>query len=383
GRQAAVFVADKPGGVDEIAELHALFFGEPHFDGPGRALGFRAAVDDGHFLGPQADGGAGRVHGGVARADDGHPAAHGRGRAVARHGPRSLHEEVFGGPDAFQVAAGDVHDRRPVGAHADEDRFVALFEQFVHRHVPPDDDAVAELYAQPFNAFRLRVDDALRQDELGNAVGHDAARQRAAVEHGHRVAFAAEEMGHGQARGTGADDGHFLPGPGGRFGQGVQPAGQGAARQPRFFGQVLLHFVRVLQSPVADEPLQGADVDGIAPVAHDAVALALVLPRADAAGARQQGVLRAVQRRGLQELAFGDEVDEIPDGIVVGTADFAGGAGALQTALGFQDGLLGGVAQVHLGEVVDAIVNGQVGDVKSVPADVARHRDPPRLRNHR
>src|SRR5690606_13883846 len=93
---------------------------------------------------------------------------------------------------------------------------------------------------------------------------------------------------------------------------------------------------------------QSSNPDGIAPLPHDAEALALELPRADSARARGQGVPGPIELDGAGQIPFGEEVDEVADGIAVGAPVLAGGRGALEAPLGLQDRLFVGVPLVDL-----------------------------------
>ena len=89
---------------------------------------------------------------------------------------------------------------------------------------------------------------------------------------------------------------------------------------------------------VGDEALQVADGDGLALLADDASALALVLLRADAAGDGGQRVVFAHFRRGGQKFARVDERDNLFDLDADGAIGLAAGFGAGDAARGFSDG---------------------------------------------
>src|SRR5690606_35550814 len=106
---------------------------------------------------------------------------------------------------------------------------------------------------------------------------------------------------------------------------------------------------------------------------HDAESFTLLLPRAQAPGAGGQGVFRPDQLRRAQEVPFRYPVEELPDRVVVRAALLAGGAGALQAALGFDDGFLDGVAEIDFGETLQALFQRQLVRRRLVPIDLAAH----------
>jgi hypothetical protein len=96
----------------------------------------------------------------------------------------------------------------------------------------------------------------------------------------------------------------------------------------------------VLALPVGHEALEAADRDRLLPLAEDAVQLALVLDRADAAADRRQQVPPPDRLRGLVEAAQRDRADEVADRHVDGATLLAEQLLALQAPPRLDDGLL-------------------------------------------
>ena len=86
---------------------------------------------------------------------------------------------------------------------------------------------------------------------------------------------------------------------------------------------------------VGDEALEIADAEGLAALAEQASAFAVILLRADAAGDGGEDVIFANFGGGGEEVAVDDELDEILDLDADGAILGAGGLGAFEAAQGF------------------------------------------------
>ena len=129
--------------------------------------------------------------------------------------------------------------------------------------------------------------------------------------------------------------------------------------------------VEVGGGPVGDEALEPADGDRIALLAAHADAFALHLLRADPAGGRRQGVVGEQHLGRAGEVARRDALEKVGDAHLDRAAADAGSVLALDAALRFEHGKLGGQAQVDLGEVVAALLgvllgHGDAGDVHAL-----------------
>jgi hypothetical protein len=214
-----------------------------------------------------AAGGPCRIDGRVA------PTHH--GDAVSEVDPLALIDpaEVFdAGPDTGGVLTGHPEAASPLGAdgHVYE---VVLVSQAFERDILTDGHTEPELDAQIGDALDLCIEHVRRQAVVGDAVPQHAAGVGVAVVHDDRVAAAGHLVGEGEAGGAGADDRHGLA------------LGLGLLDRET---QVLV------DSPVAEEALQGVDGDGTVEVG--AVALRLARMRADPA---QHGGERVDRREGL------------------------------------------------------------------------------------
>src|SRR5690606_18055 len=76
-------------------------------------------------------------------------------------------------------------------------------------------------------------------------------------------------------------------------------------------------FRSVLQGVVRDEAFQRADLDRIAPLAHDAEPFTLGFPGTHPARARRKGVAAPVELGRTDDVAFRQQGDEVPDRVTV------------------------------------------------------------------
>ena len=154
------------------------------------------------------------------------------------------------------------------------------------------------------------------------------------LEHGHIVAHADEVARHRKARGTRADDGHFL------------------ARLGRQLGKA--HFT-VHALMVGHKAFQPAYGHRFALDCQNAQFLALFFLRADpsADGRERVGFLQLLG--GLVELAFLHQCQESGDVVVYRASLDAARLLALQAAAGLQHGHLSRIAEGDLVEIVGAV----------------------------
>ena len=110
-------------------------------------------------------------------------------------------------------------------------------------------------------------------------------------------------------------------------------------------GDLLGHLVGVLAVPVGDEALQTADADGLALDAAHALALALLLLRADTAADGGQGAVLEDLVVSALEVLLADAGDELRDLDIDRAAGHAGRARAIQAAVGLIARHLDGVAK--------------------------------------
>ena len=134
------------------------------------------------------------------------------------HAGEVVHREM----DALGIPAGDVQVPGLLCAAAEDDGVVAL-EQFGGIHGPAHIHVGAELHAFGLHDLDAALDDGFVQLHVGNSVHQQAAHTVGTLEHSHRVAALVQVLGHRQARGAAADDGHALAGAG-RGRGGVEPA---------------------------------------------------------------------------------------------------------------------------------------------------------------
>ena len=254
-----------------------------------------AAIDDRDLLGAEAQRRARRIHRDIAAADDGDMAADLDWRRVLWE-LIGLHEvtareELIGRVDAVEALARNALEARQAGTRANEDGIEALFlQELVDRVETTGHRVDFDLDAELLDVLDLLLDDrVLRQTELRDAVGQHAARLVQRLEDGHIIALLREVARAGEARRARADDGDFL----------------------RISGTLdrLDLFIRG-ELAISDEALKAADGDGFAALREDAVLLALILLRADAAADGRQRIRLLDGRDGTVEVALLDLADE-------------------------------------------------------------------------
>ena len=294
----------------------------------GRSLGDGAAVDhDG--LRTQTAGAADCVHGHVTAAD--HQDALGVLDALRQVGTVEvdLGQVVVGRPHTLQGGVQATGGLGHIGAVADEDGVIASGEQVVHALVLVDGAAGADLHTAGLQGLDLPVHHAVGQDELGDAVGQDAAHIGQLLEHGHVITQQSQVPGAGDAGRAGTDDGDFLA--------------------------LLLHNggVHAVAGcvPVSDEALQAADAHGLTAHRMGAVLFALLLLGADTAADGRHGASHGDDVIGGLEITLSDLGNELRDALMDGAAGGAGLLAAVQAPHGLADGVGLGITQCHFIEV--------------------------------
>ena len=254
-----------------------------------------AAVDDRDLLGSEAQCRAGRIHRDIAAADDGDVTADLDRRRVFRE-LVGLHEvaarqELVGRVNTVEALTRDALEARQAGPRADEDGIEALFlQELIDRVEAAGHRVDLDLDAELLDVLDFLLDDRiLRQAELRDAVGQHAARLVQGLEDGHIVALLREVARAREAGRARADDGDFL-----RIGGALDR---------------LDLFIRG-ELTVSDEALKAANRDGLPALREDAVLLALVLLRADAAADGWQRIRLLDGRDGTVEVALLDLADE-------------------------------------------------------------------------
>ena len=296
-----------------------------------------------------------RVHGDVAAADDRHHLALFDGRF--RIGQVCLHEvrageKFVGGKDALQILARNAHKAGQTRAAAEEHRLVTvLFFEFLNGEHAADDHVGLDLDAERLQAVHFLLHDGFGQTEFGDAVDEHTARDVKGFIYGDVVAEFCEVARAGQARGTAADDGDFMP----------------VGRHP------LRLFLAVLVVIIGDEPFEPADADGLVSDAAGALALALRFLRTDPAahGGKCRGLRDDLIRR--FKIPFRHFGDEFGDMYVNGTARNAGFVLAMDAALGFVDGGFRRVTEGDFLKIPAAHVGRLAGHRIFIGTHVERH----------
>ena len=293
------------------------------------------AVSDDGVLGAQTLGGTDGVHSHVAAAKDNDVLAVLGGGVVLGElvGLHQVHagEVLVSEEDVGQVLAGDVEELGQASAGRHVDGVEALLEQLLGRGHVAYDGVVLKLDAHVLQAVDLALDDRLGQTELGDAVDQHAAAGEEGLEDGDVKAVTGELAGAGDAGRAGADDGDLLAVLGGHLGRG---------------GEL---------GAVTQEALELADGHGLGLLATDALALALVLLRADAAA---DGGKHGVLADGIEsaaEVLRADLLDKAGDVDVDGAALNTERLLAVEAALGLGQRHLLGEALVDGAEVAGAL----------------------------
>ena len=298
-----------------------------------------AAVDDVDMLRAETQRRARRIHRDVAAADDSSCLAYLERRRVIGETVRlheiAAREELIGGVYAAEALARDVLEPRQAGARADEDRVESLLaEELVHRVEAARHGIRLDGHTELLEVLDLLLHDlVLRQAELWNAVGEHAASLVQRLKNRDLVAALREIARAGKPGRAGADDRDAL-----------RIWGRGERR--------IRHLLS--ERPIRCEPLETADADRLALLAEDAVFLALVLLRADAAADRRQGVRLLDFLDGAVIVAFLDLRDERGDVYRDRAALAALRHLAVEAALRLRDGRLLVVAERDLLEIMRA-----------------------------
>ena len=293
------------------------------------------AVSDDGVLGAQTLGGTDGVHSHVAAAKDNDVLAVLGGGVVLGElvGLHQVHagEVLVCEEDVGQVLAGDVEELGQASAGRHVDGVEALLEQLLGRGHVAHDGVVLKLDAHVLQAVNLALDDRLGQTELGDAVDQHAAAGEEGLEDGNVKAVTGELAGAGDAGRAGADDGDLLAVLGGHLGRG---------------GEL---------GAITQEALELADGHGLGLLTTDALALALVLLRADAAA---DGGKHGVLADGIEsaaEVLRADLLDKAGNVDVDGAALNTERLLAVEAALGLGQRHLLGEALVDGAEVAGAL----------------------------
>lgn len=116
----------------------------------------------------------------------------------------SLHQiaarqKFIGRIDALQVLARHVHEVRQAGAAADEDRFVSLIEQVVHRFAAADHGVCLDLHAHLAQTVDLVLNDRLGQTEFRDTIHQHASGDMQRFENRDMISFFGQIARAGQA----------------------------------------------------------------------------------------------------------------------------------------------------------------------------------------
>ena len=310
-------------------EADAFFLGVVQLLDACRGLITGAAVYASH-LGTQPPCHPQAVHRRVAGADYDDVAADAdRGVDLAeRVGAHQVHpgEEFVGADHPSGVLAGDAEEGWGAGAHPEEHGVEAAWpEQILDGEDAPDDLVGFDAHAEVEQTLDLAVDDLAGKTERRDAVAQHAPGHVQCLEHGDLYTAAGEIGSTRQAGGAGTDDGHLLA----------------DRRRDRF---------RWRGAVVADEPLEATDGDGFHLAGDHALDLALGFLGAHPPTHRRQdaGLTDDTQR---PVDVFQEQVaDEPRDVDLHRAAADAGGAGALEAALGLAQRLGEGVPHRDLVE---------------------------------
>ena len=157
-------------GAEQLPDLGPFLQGLLDLVGVGRHLGPGAAVEDGHRLGPEAQGGPGRLHGRVAPADDRHPAQPLQGLA-----PPAAAQEIHAAQDPGEVLSGQPQGPVRSGPQTEEHGREALLFELLQLGRGVDPAIQPQLHPQGQDGPNLRL-----QDREGQPVWRDALAQQAA-----------------------------------------------------------------------------------------------------------------------------------------------------------------------------------------------------------
>ena len=294
----------------------------------GRGLGDGAAVNH-NGLRPQAPGAADRVHRHVAAAHHqnalGVLDVGGEGVVVQVH----LGEVIVGRPHPGEAGVQPSGRLGHIGAIAHKDGLIARGKKVVHALVLVDGRPGDDLHTPGLQGFDLPVHHRVGQDELGNAVGQNAAGIGQFLKNGHVITHGGQVTGTGDAGGAGPDHRHLFA--------------------------LLLHLRggdgMAGGVPVGHKPLQTADAHGLTLNRVGAVLFTLLLLGADPPADGGHGASHGDNVIGPFKVPLCHAGNELGDLLVNGAAGHAGLFAAVQAAHGLPNGVGLGIAQSHLVEV--------------------------------
>ena len=323
-------------------EDNALFLGVMDLLKTGGQLLLRAAVYDVDLLRAHALGAARRVHGHVAAAHDCNLVrVEDRGGGAVLVGLHQIDtgQVLVGRVNAVGVLARHADKARQACARADKDGLVAVGKQLVDGLGAADNKVQHKFNAEVFQRVDLLLHDRLGQTEFRDAVHQHAACGVQGFEYRYLIAHARKVARAGQAGRACAHD------------RALVAVGSGLC------SLLLAMLARV----VRDKPLQAADRHRLALDAAHALLLALGLLRAyTAADSRQRGGLLDLGRC-FEELALGNQRDELRDLDLHRAARDAGLVLAVQAALRFFDRHFRRVAERDFVKVLVAHVRRLLG----------------------
>ena len=308
-------------------ESGAVVFGQFVFEAVGGHVVLAAAVDDGGNIGPEAFGLADGVDGGVAAAEDGDAAAD--GDFVERFGVDPLDE--FEGVDHFgEIFAGNAEAVGPAEAEGEEDGVVVFFE-FVDGEVLADLHAVLKFHTEALDHFDFVETDFGRHFVVGDAVGVEAAAFFLFVEDGGFVTELGEFRRAAESGRAGAEDGDFFT---------------------VLFRRGLEDVDVVVENVVGGVALESSDFHGITFQIEDhAGSFTEDFSRADTSATGAEDIGGEDGSGGAGRIPVGDFFDERRDVDAGGAGHNARGVEAEETAVGFDQRFLRGVAGLLLRHV--------------------------------
>ena len=190
--------------VGQELKYQAFFFGMADFLGAGGQFLSRAAVNEGHGLGPQPQSGSRRVHGHVAPPDhaDRFSANDRRvvlGKAVGFHQVASG-KILVGRVDPAQVFARHAQEYRQSCSNAQENGIDPPVQQkFLDGDRLANHLVQVQLHTQAEQIVDFLFHDLLGEPELRDAVHQHSARFMEGLENRHRVPQQDQVSGDGQA----------------------------------------------------------------------------------------------------------------------------------------------------------------------------------------
>ena len=298
-----------------------------------------APVHDRHLARADAQSRPGRINRHVAGADDQHLVApvHRNLRRIQVAGMNQPDhaQEIGGHDDSRQILARDIQSFGQCRAGADENGVIALRVQLVHRNVRTDQYIRPEGNAQPLDTPDLPLDHFLAEPEFRDTVQQNTTRFILGLEDSDRKPQLGKVARHRQPRWPRTDHRHLA------F------AGRLSFRHRD------IHF----RVKVGDKPFKLADADATVFFRQDAGGFALALMRADPAAYRRQVAAAGDDLAGFADISLRQGGDKQGNLIFYRAAGAAHRLGAIQTALGFDDGLPRSKPAVDF-------VKGQVGLVK-------------------